>query len=957
MMFVTQSQKDYIDAATGTESKREFMESETANRFRALGADPEIAYDEDLPPPVDGEEDTDLEDAFMDPDSPDGEIWGFLSQIRHDYERGINEYQKIGQERLEKNRELIPAAKEYMQTSMEEAANRSPRDIAAFGLDSTANTIYNFTKSGIDFTQIDDMPAEVGMALPALMEMYDRLPNGTWKGTQRFASSVIKDPVNFVGGVANFKLVRQLLAKGGTKAVREHLMERAAKAAGYTIIGAEGSAYAAMAEYMNQKLSHDPEQGEWQPDWPQIFAMGGFGVVAAAGGTAAIRAVPDAVRAGREIVTEKVAPAVRDLFDAPAEAGTTLTSGVGPVPATAADEVSAPAPVFFSAVSNAVDALPMEKGSAQQMRAMIAKSEGVKPEEMAWTGLDDFLKGKKSVTKAEVQEYMQANEVKIEEVTLPRNRDVGIKSSEDYRAELEEMSDERLAQEVVDEFGGDFEKVLADITDGVYDYIDDLVGAFSQTLRGRGLDDAGRLEDRTKFGEYTLPGGENYREVLLTLPEGQTPLNAYNKRLDEVAEAHGADNNSQGFQEYATPSEIEELAALQHAAINANDMDPVFRGGHFDEPNVLAHMRLNDRTGPNGEKILFIEEIQSDWHQKGRKSGYNTPETKAKLDALKAQRKKILEQRDADAPDWFDRYVELSKERAAAYPDASQISEAKEVEFRNLSQQKAEFNAKTKSLLADVDSQITSMSSNIPDAPLKKTWHEMSFRRVARMAAEEGYDAIAWTPGKVQAERYDLSKQISEIHLSGTDFKAFGLYGEEVIARTGVTPDDLPELIGKEAADRLLSEKPKNGLRSLTGEQLEVGGEGMKGFYDKILKNYAAKWGKKFGSKVGVTEVATAGPASVLEIVENEAHWSRLVTGESTFTVVDRTNGGQVADFRTQQEAQKYIENELADTKVWTLPVTKKMRDSVLKKGVPLFGAAGVAGGAATSDTSESPDI
>ena len=215
---------------------------------------------------------------------------------------------------------------------MEEAANRSPRDIAAFGLDSTANTIYNFTKSGIDFTQIDTQPPEVSMALPALMEMYDRLPNGTWKGTQRFASSVIRDPVNFVGGVANFKLVRQLLAKGGTKAVREHLMERAAKAAGYTIIGAEGSAYAAMAEYMNQKLKHDPEQGEWQPDWPQIFAMGGFGVVAAAGGTAAIRAVPDAVRAGREIVTEKAA-AVRDLFDAPAEAGTTLTSGVDPTPA------------------------------------------------------------------------------------------------------------------------------------------------------------------------------------------------------------------------------------------------------------------------------------------------------------------------------------------------------------------------------------------------------------------------------------------------------------------------------------------------------------------------------------------------------------------------------------------------------------------------------------------------
>ena len=318
MMFVTQSQKDYIDAATGTESKREFMESETANRFRALGADPEIAYDLDLPPPVDGDEDTDLEDAFMDPGNEDGKVFNFLSKIGHDYSYGVGDYEKKGQERLEKNRELLPVAKESMQSSMEEAANRSPRDIAAYGLDDTGNRIYNFTKAGIDFTQIDDMPAEVGMAQAGLMEMYDRLPNGTWKGTKRFARSVIKDPVNFIGGVANFKLVRQLLSKGGTKAVRDHIMERAAKAAGYTIIGSEGSAYAAMAEYMNQKLSHDPEQGELQPDWPQIFAMGGFGAVAAAGGTAAIRAVPDAVRAGRNVIRD----AAGDV--------NTLRSGVGP---------------------------------------------------------------------------------------------------------------------------------------------------------------------------------------------------------------------------------------------------------------------------------------------------------------------------------------------------------------------------------------------------------------------------------------------------------------------------------------------------------------------------------------------------------------------------------------------------------------------------------------------------
>ena len=30
-------------------------------------------------------------------------------------------------------------------------------------------------------------------------------------------------------------------------------------------------------------------------------------------------------------------------------------------------------------------------------------------------------------------------------------------------------------------------------------------------------------------------------------------------------------------------------------------------------------------------------------------------------------------------------------------------------------------------------------------------------------AADNGYDAISWTPGEAQAARYDLSKQIEKI--------------------------------------------------------------------------------------------------------------------------------------------------------------------------------------------------
>jgi hypothetical protein len=49
----------------------------------------------------------------------------------------------------------------------------------------------------------------------------------------------------------------------------------------------------------------------------------------------------------------------------------------------------------------------------------------------------------------------------------------------------------------------------------------------------------------------------------------------------------------------------------------------------------------------------------------------------------------------------------------------------------------------------------------IPEAPFAKTWHEFVFKRILRMAVEEGYDAIGWTTGEQQADRYDLSRQIS----------------------------------------------------------------------------------------------------------------------------------------------------------------------------------------------------
>lgn len=52
------------------------------------------------------------------------------------------------------------------------------------------------------------------------------------------------------------------------------------------------------------------------------------------------------------------------------------------------------------------------------------------------------------------------------------------------------------------------------------------------------------------------------------------------------------------------------------------DLLPGFSSEHFQTPNVLLHLRTTVRRHVTGIRVLFVEELQSDWHQTGRREGY-----------------------------------------------------------------------------------------------------------------------------------------------------------------------------------------------------------------------------------------------------------------------------------------------------------------------------------------------
>ncbi len=286
---------------------------------------------------------------------------------------------------------------------------------------------------------------------------------------------------------------------------------------------------------------------------------------------------------------------------------------------------------------------------------------------------------------------------------------------------------------------------------------------------------------------------------------------------------------------------------------------------HWDEPNVVAHTRFDDRTGPNGEKILHINEVQSDWHQKGRLHGYLSTDVPDR-EALGAARtaahllaREAMERNDNLGFDTATLALNGIYTEGANWPNAwpDHTPEDREIIERWRLAAQAEVNADQRRTKA------------VPDAPFKTTWPELVMKRMLRYAAEQGYDALSWDTGRTNAERYNMSNHVDAITVwqSTTEHGPNGepIYHYEAkkngrqVARDpnpGVTAEVLGDHIGTELSKDAIAKLGRHEDARYEGLNLDMGGEGMKAFYDKMLPAAVGKLVKKFGAKVESSEIA-----------------------------------------------------------------------------------------------------
>jgi hypothetical protein len=409
-----------------------------------------------------------------------------------------------------------------------------------------------------------------------------------------------------------------------------------------------------------------------------------------------------------------------------------------------------------------------------------------------------------------------------------------------------------------------------------------------------------------------------------------------------------------------------------------------FKSPHFEEPNVLAHVRHDDRIDTDGKKNLFLEEVQSDWHQAGKQEGYRTRVDKNEL------------ARQLDNAN--DAYQTLSKKLASS-PEDVQVKADTHAAFQETQRLERAYNA-------------AAAQRGVPDAPFKNDWHELVMKRMLREAAEKGYDRLSWTTGEQQAERYDLSHHIGRVQYDpdANELTAYDPNGHQVIEEK-VDPDvdELARYIGKEPAQKLADQiehyeprpsddslwemysqdyhikeianeededgEPRYGvfnegygrepeetfdseraaedyihdqvrfavenyehdgseLPEISGLDLKVGGEWAQALYDRAILNFMNKYLKKWGGKVGTTYIPVG------EGEKSGLHFHLIAP-----------NGELYDAFRTREQAEDALKSVAQpgsatrwqiqdhspdDEAVHSIDITPQMRKSLMKEGQPI---------------------
>lgn len=378
---------------------------------------------------------------------------------------------------------------------------------------------------------------------------------------------------------------------------------------------------------------------------------------------------------------------------------------------------SQPAPRFYSAFTESIrnaKGAP-RAGSFEQWQQWLdgAQRRGeFRQGERDWSGVDQWLRGRERTTRQELEEYVEFNELSLRETVLfdlskplEPSEWTHVKAPLGIRADADKVAERGLEVITLHDDPRRSYRLQYKSRPGVFVTPDDVFLANQARpdrdelyFAAKNIEEfKGSIKLNQLFKRWSTPGGEKYRELLISIPPSRRHLTAeQQQRVRELSQ--------KPFRSLTTRDRLE--------IEDARDGEQFSE--HFpQETNLLAHVRFTERTDATGRKVLFIDEIQSDWHQQGRREGYRG--------------------RGPDTPEEAEYRALIRRVRANETLTESEQKRREELHAR-----------------------LSPTWKGVPDAPMKNAadWSLLAFKRMVRWAVDHGLDRIVWTSGAQQAARY-----------------------------------------------------------------------------------------------------------------------------------------------------------------------------------------------------------
>lgn len=509
----------------------------------------------------------------------------------------------------------------------------------------------------------------------------------------------------------------------------------------------------------------------------------------------------------------------------------------------------------------------------------------------------------------------------------------------------------------------------------------------SQSEQYKLFSDSGDDMDAFRFNEISTPG--NINEAIV-----QTESFAIQNGDYIAKDARFSESTQQGgsnYQEAVLGKQSNNPTLAQRGEYDA--VDDYINPAHFPNYNPIVHVRTKDRTLDDGSKTLYVEELQSDRGQAGRRKGFapgsrSYAKLEEKMNGLNSEllntfknipiklksyeQEELYKRANPDKPiirvpfrsDLSPSVLKFATDRANMLSDdrllgtSIQRLRADLEEFLDVDNSRIPEEFKTMKLsdyldfISDPDykgsSDVEMLNlMRIIDTdrryPLGRDDLDGFPPKFNELSKEQQINRLRSALQDIQYERYDL-KGSNKF----PDLDTFAGYADDLrndITETGnkmmgnVPGGDLVEKTEdwtKVGIKRLLQRAVKEGHDSVSFSpgQVQVdrwGNEGLYNHYDNVIPAMA----KKVAGKENVTK-------AMVEIRPKNLHTVVMMRGETPldrlYMVKEVGTDKPVASFKTLEQAQNNADfrNATQKQESVTIKITPELREKVLK-GLSLF--------------------